>query len=203
MLAPTLSRARSPFVPEGGRGSLFRQGPPAIPADALTLRIIRDAVYAVADERVPQVIAHARAHRLRECEHLIGIHVMGYEFNEDERPDSDGDRWKWRTGLGCYTDDPIRPWTRDLSDATHLASWLCPHLRLSLRLGGARNGQVSKAAFSKRHPLPGLAGAAVPLPQRWPAAVREIPAVGVVLAFLEAAAMEKDAAAEAQGRSAA
>jgi hypothetical protein len=169
-------------------------GVAAVPGDPATLRAIGDLMAGILSQRRSRAVAHWTENELKEVDHLLAIHVLGYEFNERERPDEDGDRWTWRIpGLSSDSTSPVRPWTRDMAEAAHMARRFCPGLRMDVRVGGRKHGQVRSARFARSAPF-GLAGAAVPLPENWPAAVRDYPTATLVFAFLEAVCQEKEAA---------
>ncbi len=189
-----IPRDRSPHL---RRVSLFVKSPTgvaAVPGDPATLRAIAGLMAGILSQRRSAAVAHWTENELKEVDHLLAVHVFGYEFNEQERPDEDGDRWTWRMpGLSSDSTSPVRPWTRDMAAAAAMSRWYCPALRMDVRVGGRRHGQVRSARFARSAPF-GLAGAPVPLPEAWPVAVRDYPTATLVFAFLEAVCQEKEAA---------
>lgn len=144
---------------------------------------------------IGHLMDHAIPRHLARIDHLIAVHICGYEFREESgrsAPDWGYTFCGWKTGTGTYTGDATRKWTTDSDEAMALVRRYSPHLRLDVRIGGARHGQVRKARFGRKHPT--LAGQAIPLPAEWPPAVKRFPAVAIVDTFLTAFAIEKDAA---------
>lgn len=175
------------------RPGILSTRPQAVPASAAELRELAARIVDVLKaDPASRMMAHVTPARLAEVDVLIGIHVMGFEHNVSGRPDADGDSWKWRVGVGTYTDDPIRPWTTSLEHARGLMRKACPGLRLSVRFGGTSDGKILKARFSKSHPT--LAGVSIPLPELPPAADR-LPGARLAHLVLLAAAIEREAMA--------
>ena len=175
------------------RRGIFDSRPQAVPANAGELRELAARIVDVlrSDPGRP-TMAHVTPARLKEVDALIGVHVMGYERNVSGKPDADGDSWKWRVGVGTYTDDPVRPWTTSFEHARWLMRVACPALRVSIRFGGTDDGAIRKARFSKSHPS--LPGVEIPIPDL-PPAVRRHPAARLAHLALIAAAMEREAPA--------
>lgn len=175
------------------RPSLFSQRRQPVPATAAELRELANRIVDVlqADPR-NRHMSHVTPARLAAIDALIGVHVMGYEHNVSGRPDDDGDSWKWRVGIGTYTDNPVRQWTTSLEHARALMRIACPGLRVLVRFGGSDDGAVRKARFSRSHPT--LSGIEIPLPELPPAA-KGLPATRLAHLVLLAAAIERESMA--------
>jgi hypothetical protein len=168
---------------------------PAASEDLIELRALLRTTAGVRHGRIEHLVSHVLPQRLSSIDHLIAIHILGYEF----RPEGQrgGNDWSgglaWRTGLGTYCADATRPWTTNADVAIGLVARYLPLLRLDIRVGGAKHGQIRKARFDERHPT--LAEEIVPLPAEWPYGVSRYPAIAIVDTFLTAFAMQKEAAA--------
>jgi hypothetical protein len=171
---------------------------PATSEDLIELRSDLRRAASIDHGRIDHLMGHVVASHLARIDHLIAVHLCGYEFRPDGRrddPDWGSSCCAWKTGTGTYCGDAPRKWTTDTDLAADLASRYTPHLRLDLRIGGARHGQIRKAHFDDKHPDSTLAGQDVPLPAEWPRKVRSYPAIAIVDTFLTAFAMQKEAAA--------
>lgn len=172
------------------RPSLMSRRGQVIPASAPELREIAERIMDILrSDPGSRMMAHVTPSRLAEVDHLIAIHVMAYEFNESNRPDADGDDWKWRVTTAAYTDQPVREWTTKLEFALQLMRKACPGLRISVKFGGRDSGKVRKAWFSKSHPT--LPGHPVEIPA-FPPAIGNCRAAGIAYIALVAAAMERE-----------
>ncbi|MGY3582480.1 hypothetical protein ACVIGB_000595 [Bradyrhizobium sp. USDA 4341] len=194
-----LSYEKSPRPWRGGTLRLLSSEPrdledaPAASEDLIELRALLRTTAGVRHGRIEHLVSHVLPQRLANIDHLIAIHVLGYEFRVEGRRGSDD--WSgglpWRTGLGMYTTDATRPWTTNVDVAIGLVARYLPQLRMDVRVGGARHGQVKRAKFDEKHPT--LAGEIVPLPTEWPYGTSRYPAIAIMDTFLTALAMQKEA----------
>lgn len=196
--SPRPWRQRSWAVPR-------EEGPWSAPATPEDLEALREALRrtaAIEHGRSERLMGHVLPQRLAEIDHLIAVHVCGYEFRpEGGRDRSDWDTsCAWRTGLGTFSHDATMKWTTDVDLAAGLMFRYVPKLRIDLRFGGGGHGTIRKARFGRGHPDPALAGAAVPLPPEWPPGVRRYPAIAMIDVFLTAFAMQKRSAESTMGR---
>jgi hypothetical protein len=175
---------------------------PATSEDLIELRLQLRATAGIRHGRIEHLVSHVLPQRLADIDHLIAIHVLGYEFRPEGRRGCSG--WSgglaWRTGLGSYCADATRPWTTNADVAFGLVARYLPLLRMDIRVGGAKHGQVRKAKFDEKHLT--LAGETVPLPSEWPYGVSRFPAIAIVDTFLTAFAMQKEASFQGGGEEA-
>ena len=166
---------------------------PAAPEDLVEIRTMLRKVASVHRGRLERLDSHRLLRELARIDHLLAVHVCGYEYRpEGRRSDPDWDTsCAWRTGTGTFTSDATEPWSSDLDLACNLVFRYVPRLRLDMRFGGARHGQLRKAHFDVKHPA--LSGREIPLPEEWPHGVARYPAIAVIDVFLTAFAMQKEA----------
>ena len=166
---------------------------PATAEDLIQIRLLLRETAGIRYGRFEHLVSHVLPNRLTCVDHLIAVHVLGYEYRPQGR--RRGNDWcgdlPWKTGLGTYTADATSPWTTNTDVACGLVNRYLPFLRMDIRFGGAKHGQVRKAWFDERHLT--LAGEVVPLPVEWPYGVSKYPAIAVVDTFLTAFAMQKEA----------
>jgi hypothetical protein len=168
---------------------------PASASDLLELRAMLRQAASLRHGRLERLVQHRLPQELSKIDHLLAVHVCGYEYRPEGlgRSASDWDtNCAWRTGFGAFCAHAPEPWTTKTDLACNLAFRYVPRLRLDLRLGGARHGQLRKAKFDESHPT--LPESDIPLPQEWPHGVARYPAIAVIDVFLTAFAMQKDAA---------
>lgn len=199
----TLSFEKSPRPWGGSAARLLDPEPkdwtdvPATAQDLIQIRLLLRETAGIRYGRFEHLVGHVLPQRLASIDHLIAVHVLGYEFRPQGR--RRGNDWcgnlAWKTGLGTYTADATSPWTTNTDVACGLVNRYLPLLRVDIRFGGAQHGQVREARFDERHPT--LAGEAVLLPAEWPYGVSKYPAIAVVDTLLTALAMQKEAAVQA------
>lgn len=183
--------------PWKGLPRLFEPGDqgdaPATPEDLIEIRLLLRETAGIRHGRFEHLVGHVMPHKLRNVDHLIAVHVLGYEYRPPTKRREN--RWHrdlaWRTGLGSYSDDATSLWTTDVDVAFRLVRRFVPLLRMDIRFGGAKHGQVRKARFDEKHAT--LAGQVIPLPEEWAYGVSRYPAIAIVDTFLTAFAMQKAA----------
>lgn len=188
-----LSRTRSPFLDRGGLAAFFgKDDRPRVHADAAALRAIRDALLRAAERKHHRILAHHRQHDLRSgVDHYIAVYVCGYVHAECGH-DGVGSSFPWQTDVGTFSGaEACLNWCEDLDSALLLAGHKCPALRLDVRFGGKGAG-LRRARFSRKHPVPQLAGTEIALPDPMPDFFRDCPAASITWALLEALAREKE-----------
>lgn len=171
----------------------------AAPATADDLREIQAELRRIASRhhgRIEKFVGHVTTSNLARIDHLIAVHICGYVY----RPEGGGAPYAcpWQTGAGTFSTDATQKWTTDTDLACNLMVRYTPRLRLDIRFGGERHGQIRKARFDEKHPDPSMAGREMPLPDEWPHHVRSYPAIAIIDTFLTAFALQKESAEKPQ-----